>query len=113
MAHHSLSACKALHVQVEWLRGSHLHQVAGEIRGAARASWEEMQPLLRAAEQQGLAGPSRVFTREALAWAFSMLLSRLIRLPGLDDMEALVPWAGGCGCLARPRGIVLRAWPGQ
>ncbi|GAB4816512.1 hypothetical protein N2152v2_003558 [Parachlorella kessleri] len=78
--------------EVKWLRGSYLYQLAMEIRGAADASWQELQPLLAAAQQQGLARPD-VFTQQSLRWAFSMLLTRLIRLPGLGDTEALVPWA--------------------
>ena len=81
-------------MQVEWLRGPYLYQLATEIRGAADASWQEMQPVIASAEQRGLAGQG-LFTQQALRWAFCMLLTRLIRLPGLGDTEALVPWAGG------------------
>ena len=28
-----------------------------------------------------------------LSWAFSILLSRLVRLPSLNNVEALCPWA--------------------
>lgn len=82
-------------VQVGWLRGSHLHDLALEIRSAARSSWEELQPLLAGAEAQGLAPPGAL-SREALNWAFAVLLTRLVRLPALADAEALVPWADFC-----------------
>lgn len=83
------------YLQVGWLRGSHLHQLATEIRRAADATWQELQPLLAAAEQQGVAPSFReqTYSREAITWALSLLLSRLIRLPALGDVEALVPWA--------------------
>ena len=32
-------------------------------------------------------------TSQNLNWAFSMLLSRLVRLPSLGNIEALCPWA--------------------
>ncbi|KAL4447375.1 hypothetical protein ABPG77_007408 [Micractinium sp. CCAP 211/92] len=98
--------------EVGWLEGSQLAEAAAEIRAAADASWREMQPLLAAAEQAGL-GPAGAFSREALLWAFSILLSRLVRLPSLapplpapglqqqaqqqpggpPGTEALLPWA--------------------
>lgn len=73
--------------EVGWLAGSHLAQAAAEIRSAAEASWREMQPLLAAAEQAGL-GPAGAFSREALQWAFGILLSRLVRLPSLAPAPA-------------------------
>ena len=78
------SLCPTPLPQVEWLRGSHLHTLATDIWQAAEASWEELAPLVPSG------GP---FTRQALQWAFGVLLTRLVRLPGLDDEEALVPWA--------------------
>ena len=87
--------------EVGWLRGSQLHASALEIRRAADASWQEMQPLLADGEAQGLA-PRGAFNREALQWAFAMLLSRLVRLPSLgggggggepSGTETLLPWA--------------------
>lgn len=79
--------------EVAWLRGSQHHAGAAEIRGAAEASWQELQPLLAGAEAAGLTPGPGAFSREALHWAFSVLLSRLVRLPGLADTEALLPWA--------------------
>ncbi|KAL4443502.1 hypothetical protein ABPG75_011239 [Micractinium tetrahymenae] len=102
--------------EVGWLAGSQLAEAAAEIRGAAAASWQEMQPLLAQAAAAGL-GPPGAFSREALQSAFSMLLSRLVRLPSLGlgppsaaagqarqaqqagaageppGTEALLPWA--------------------
>ncbi|KAI7843368.1 hypothetical protein COHA_003064 [Chlorella ohadii] len=69
--------------EVDWLRGSQLHEAALEIRAAADASWQEMQPLLAAAAQRGMASPG-AFDRASMQWAFGMLLSRLVRLASLD-----------------------------
>ena len=81
--------------EVQWLRGSELHGTALSIRAAAKASWQEMQPLL--AEARGL-GPAGAFSHEALQWAFSTLLARLVRLRGwgeggLEEVEVLAPFA--------------------
>ncbi len=69
--------------EVDWLRGSQLHEAALEIRAAADASWQEMQPLLAAAAQRGMASPG-AFDRASMQWTFGMLLSRLVRLASLD-----------------------------
>jgi hypothetical protein len=105
--------------QVAWLAGSQQHAGAAEIRRAADASWQELQPLLAAAEAAGLAPAPDAFSRAALRRAFSVLLSRLVRLPGLGDTEALLPWADllnhGCSaasCLdwsSSATAVVLRA----
>ena len=74
------------------LAGSRLLEDACEIRAAADASWQQLQPLLG---QPGMASAfgGRLPGRSDFQWAFSMLLSRLIRLASLGDAEALVPWA--------------------
>jgi len=73
-------------------RGTQLHTAAREILQAADKSWQGLEPVLRGkAALEAFGG--RQPTREDFQWAFSMLLSRVIRLPGLHDMEALVPWA--------------------
>lgn len=87
----ALPPCLLL-LQVALLRGSHLLTVAEEIRGAARMSWLELQPLLQAAQQEGLLPPAAC-SPSTLRWAFCMLLTRLVRLQALQDAEALVPWA--------------------
>ncbi|PSC72364.1 ribulose-1,5 bisphosphate carboxylase oxygenase large subunit N-chloroplastic [Micractinium conductrix] len=51
-----------------------------------------MQPLLAGAAAQGL-GPQGAFTREAVQWAFGMLLSRLVRLDSLQQEAAAPPAA--------------------
>lgn len=51
--------------ELGWLAGSQLAEAAAEIRGAADASWAEMQPMLAAAAALGL-GPPGAFTRESL-----------------------------------------------
>ena len=80
--------------EVEWLRGSQLHVAATDIRAAAEASWQEMQPLLGPAEQLGLGSPG-AFSRGALQWAFAILLSRLVRLSGLPGQEQQQLGQGG------------------
>ena len=79
--------------EVEWLCGSQLHSDALEIRAAEEASWAEMQAVLAAAKAQGRAPAHGAFGRAQLQWAFAVLLSRLVRLAGLGDQEALLPWA--------------------
>lgn len=65
---------------------------ARTIRAAADASWEQLEALLP--EKAALAAfGGRRPARADFQWAFSMLLSRLIRLRSLGDREALVPWA--------------------
>ena len=48
---------------------------------AADSSWQELEPVIAEAEGSGLADPG-IYTQQAFTWAFSMLLSRLVRLPG-------------------------------
>ena len=74
------------------LAGTRLLQDARDIWAAANLSWEQLQPLLQgqaAVEVFGGKQPSR----SDFQWAFSMLLSRLIRLSSLNDTEALVSCA--------------------
>jgi len=61
-------------------------RAADEIIGAFNNSVAELEPIL----SEPLAKP---LAREELRWGFSILLSRLIRLPGRKDMEACIPWA--------------------
>lgn len=78
---------------VALLQGSYLHTLALEIRAAAAASWLEMAPVARELERAA-ALPAGALGREGAArWAFGVLLSRLIRLPGLVNAEVLVPLA--------------------
>lgn len=82
--------------EVAWLRGSHLYHVANEIQAAAETSWQEVAPLAQHTEQAGLL-PKGALTKEALTRAFSLVLSRAIRLEGVPGsptpVDALVPWA--------------------
>ena len=90
--------------EVGWLRGSQLHEAALEIRAAAEASWQDMQPLLAAATQRGVAPPG-AFDRASLQWAFGMLLSRLVRLASLASPGSSSGGGGGGGSgLAEPPG---------
>lgn len=74
------------------LAGMPLADDARAIRAAADASWEQLQAVLP--EKAALAAfGGRRPSRADFQWAFSMLLSRLIRLRSLGDREALVPWA--------------------
>ncbi|PRW56824.1 ribulose-1,5 bisphosphate carboxylase oxygenase large subunit N- chloroplastic [Chlorella sorokiniana] len=82
--------------EVGWLRGSQLHEAALEIRAAADASWQEMQPLLAAAAQRGLAPPG-AFDRASLQSAFAMLLSRLVRLASLGGNSGSSSRGSGSG----------------
>lgn len=74
------------------LAGMQLQQDAHAIRSAADASWQQLQPLLDDRAALAAFGGRRP-SRADFQWAFSMLLSRLIRLSSLGDTEALVPWA--------------------
>lgn len=81
------------HSQVDsLLAGMQLQQDAHAIRSAADTSWQQLQPVLD--DRAALAAfGGRQPSRADFQWAFSMLLSRLIRLGSLGDTEALVPWA--------------------
>ncbi len=77
---------------------------------AADSSWQELEPVIREAEDNGLADPG-VYTQKAFTWAFSMLLSRLVRLPGKriwcwesdsDVVLALCLTAGRFQCISHP-----------
>lgn len=78
--------------EVVLLRGSQVHRTALEIAAAAQASVAELQPIVERAETDGLVQQG-VLSPKRLRWAFSMLLSRLVRLQGLGNQEALCPWA--------------------
>jgi SET domain len=65
---------------------------ARAIRAAADASWEQLEAVLPEKAALAAFGGRRPL-RADFQWAFSMLLSRLIRLRSLGDCEALVPWA--------------------
>ena len=67
-------------------------EAAADIIKAADNSWAELDPVLASAEEAGLIS-REAFTRDRLRWGFSMLLSRLARLPGKDDEECCIPWA--------------------
>ncbi len=64
-------------------------RAADEIIAACSASVAELAPILR----ESASMPGGPLTEQDLRWGFSMLLSRLIRLPGKQDLEACVPWA--------------------
>ena len=87
---HTLQAGNCLQVQ-GLLQGSPLQQKAKEIRQAAAASWQEVQPSLQKAAEKGLIKPE-AFTQRRYLWAFSILLTRLCRLEGRGSEEALVAW---------------------
>ena len=89
--------------EVALLGGSHLHTLAVDIRAAAEASLQEVSPLIRRAESEGIV-PAGALTEEGLRRAFALLLSRLVRLEGIADggggdtadggaVDALCPWA--------------------
>ena len=73
------------------LQGSPLQKKAHAIRQAANASWQEVQPVLQQAAEQGLIKPE-VYMQRRYQWAFSILLTRLCRLQGRRNEEALVAW---------------------
>ena len=73
------------------LEGSPLRKKATEIRDAAAASWQEVQQIIQQASEQGLIRPE-AYTQRRYQWAFSILLTRLCRLPGRNNEEALVAW---------------------
>jgi SET domain/Rubisco LSMT substrate-binding len=86
--------------EVQWLQGSHLYSIAIDIRTAADTSWKEVEPIIHHAERAGLTEKG-VLTEKALKHAFSLLLSRLIRVSfrstavtyGRDEVEVLCPIA--------------------
>lgn len=57
---------------------------ARDMIDAYEASAAELEPALE---------KYAAFTDAALRWGFSMLLSRLIRLPRRDNLEACIPFA--------------------
>lgn len=83
--------------EVSWLRGSQLHDVATDIRQSADASIAELMPLIQTAERDDQV--PYVITPCVLRRAFSLLLSRLVRLDGIpgssSDMsvDSFCPWA--------------------
>ena len=74
------------------LAGSPLHAKASGIRSAAAQSWQDLQPVLQQAAQQGRIKPES-YTQQCYTWAFSILLTRLCRLPSRNNEEALIAWA--------------------
>ena len=68
-----------------------MQKKAAEIRKAAAASWQEVQPVLQQATEQGQIKPE-AYTQRRYQWAFSILLTRLCRLRGRTNEEALVAW---------------------
>jgi len=65
------------------LRGTSLAPEAASRLASVDAAAAAMPPALRDAGA----------TAQSLRWSFAQLFSRLIRLPGLSDTLALVPWA--------------------
>ena len=63
-----------------------------QIRTAAAQSWQDVQPVLQQAAEQGLIHPAN-YTRQRYSWAFAILLTRLCRLPSRGNEEALIAWA--------------------
>ena len=90
----SQPACTLLPcLQVDhFLKGSPLHASAQGILVSAQGCWQEAEPLLADAVQRGQIAPD-LATRNKFDWALSMLLSRLVRLPGMSNVEAMIPWA--------------------
>ncbi|KAF6255066.1 hypothetical protein COO60DRAFT_1272756 [Scenedesmus sp. NREL 46B-D3] len=74
------------------LAGSGLASTAGLIRGGADLLWEDLQPLLAAAKQQGLC-PEGMFGRADIDWAVGICLSRSVRLDSRGGQVVLVPFA--------------------
>ncbi|KAG2500913.1 hypothetical protein HYH03_001672, partial [Edaphochlamys debaryana] len=75
------------------LRGSPLAAQAESITAAAAASWAELEPLLARGRAEGLIPAHVPMAKADLDWAFGVLLSRCIRLPGRGDAQVLAPWA--------------------
>eukprot|EP00198_Chlamydomonas_reinhardtii_P001652 XP_001690988.1 lysine N-methylase [Chlamydomonas reinhardtii] len=75
------------------LRGSPLLRLADSIAAAAAASWEELAPLIARGRAEGLVPAHVSLSKADLDWAFGVLLSRCIRLPGRDQLQVLAPWA--------------------
>ncbi|KAL0017968.1 hypothetical protein WJX77_002537 [Trebouxia sp. C0004] len=73
------------------LAGSPLQKKAMDIQDAAEKSWREVQPVLQQAAVQGLIKPE-AYTQRRYQWAFSILLTRMCRLPGRCNEEVLVAW---------------------
>ncbi|KXZ55876.1 hypothetical protein GPECTOR_2g1427 [Gonium pectorale] len=75
------------------LRGSPLLRLADSISSAAAASWAELEPLIAQARAEGLIPAHVPMSKADLDWAFGVLLSRCIRLPGRGEVQVLAPWA--------------------
>ncbi|GLC54779.1 hypothetical protein PLESTB_000905100 [Pleodorina starrii] len=75
------------------LRGSPLLRLADSITAAAAASWQELEPIISRGRAEGLVPDHVPLAKADLDWAFGVLLSRCIRLPGRADMQVLAPWA--------------------
>ena len=73
------------------LGGSPLLKQAEKIRNAAAVSWQEVQPVLQQASEQGQI-KLETYTQRRYQWAFSILLTRLCRLQSRNNEEALVAW---------------------
>ncbi|KAL0034373.1 hypothetical protein WJX77_011688 [Trebouxia sp. C0004] len=87
------------------LAGSPLQKKAMDIQDAAEKSWHEVQPVLQQAAVQGLIKPE-AYTQRRYQWAFSILLTRMCRLPGRCNEEVLVAW----GDMANHRSDVTSFW---
>ncbi len=75
-------------VQVGLLQGTAAMRAAQRVLLSFELSFVELEPIL----EEAVGAARRPLTMDAIRWGFSMLLSRLVRLPS-TDMEALVPWA--------------------
>lgn len=84
--------CTDVALQVKALKGSPMAAAAQEILDAAERTYEQLQPLIKQAEDRGLI-PPHSFTRSRIMWGLSMLLSRVARLPARESIEACIPWA--------------------
>ena len=73
--------------QVGAVQGS-MRTSATEVLEATARSIEELDPLVEQAETDGLVRKG-VLSKKRLRWAFGILLSRLVRLPGAPLMANL------------------------
>ncbi|WIA32213.1 hypothetical protein OEZ86_003062 [Tetradesmus obliquus] len=74
------------------LAGSGLASTAAMIRIGAQLVWQDLQPLLTAATQQGLC-PADMFSKADIYWAIGICMSRSVRLADRGDQVVLVPFA--------------------